>query len=242
MKRHLIIGRLGPGDRVAIPPGTDETATPVDLVASEKQLGHGIGTALADLAKLRVFPTELGLDLLILAALVNAADTRISRQSESQDTWTREIRLAVPVSDPVRWNAASGILQRMLNFLTGDKWTLGFRARPTRASHQTAADEHEAGKRTGRLLEQIPARSHDVRSALHPVDPAADGAAAGVPPGCPCFGLSDATENDTPEWTLRCNRLHPPLVFLRSMVHRYFKMVKRDGQSLKSRSQSSTPP
>jgi hypothetical protein len=141
MKRHLIIGRLGPGDRVAIPPGTDETATPVDLVASGKQLGHGIGTALADLAKLRVFPTELGLDLLILAALVHAADTRISRQSESQDTWTREIRLAVPVSDPVRWNAASGILQRMLNFLTGDKWTLGFRARPTRFATMIPARE-----------------------------------------------------------------------------------------------------
>ena len=77
-------------------------------------------------------PTEIGLDLLVLAAMVYAADTRISRHSESQDGWTREIRLVVPVSDLARWNAAIPILQRMLNFLTGDKWTIGFRPRPSR--------------------------------------------------------------------------------------------------------------
>ena len=41
-------------------------------------------------------------DLLVLAALVHAADTRISRTTESQDTWTREICLLVPVSNTQR--------------------------------------------------------------------------------------------------------------------------------------------
>jgi hypothetical protein len=38
----------------------------------------------------------------------------------------------VPVSDPERWAAATPIFVRTLNFLTGDRWSLGFRARPPR--------------------------------------------------------------------------------------------------------------
>lgn len=136
MRRHVIIGRFGPSDRVAVPAGAEETATRLDLVSGRRRLAHGIGDALDDLARLNVFPSELGLDLLILAAHVHAADTRISRDTESQDTWTREIRLVVPVSDPHRWLRCTALLQRMLNFLTGDRWTLGFRSRPT--SFQTA--------------------------------------------------------------------------------------------------------
>jgi hypothetical protein len=36
------------------------------------------------------------------------------------------------VSDPARWTAATPTLRRILNFLTGDRWTLGFRSRPTK--------------------------------------------------------------------------------------------------------------
>jgi hypothetical protein len=66
---------------------------------------------------------------MVLATLVHAADTRISRAAESQDTWTREIRLVVPVSNPTLWQSVSALLQRMLNFLTGDRWTIDFRVR-----------------------------------------------------------------------------------------------------------------
>jgi hypothetical protein len=40
------------------------------------------------------------------------------------------MRLVVPVSDAARWNRASVLLQRMMNFLTGDRWTFDFRPRP----------------------------------------------------------------------------------------------------------------
>jgi hypothetical protein len=36
------------------------------------------------------------------------------------------------VSDVTRWNAARPVLERMLNFLTGDRWTIQFRPRPAR--------------------------------------------------------------------------------------------------------------
>lgn len=132
MKRQLLVGRFGPDDHLEVSAGADEQRTYLQLVDGERSLGHGIGGALSDLKKIGVFPTEIGIDLLVLAAHVHAADTRISRVEQSQDSWTREIRLVVPVSDPARWDAAALTLRRSLDFLTGDRWTISFRARPTR--------------------------------------------------------------------------------------------------------------
>lgn len=130
MKRHVIIGRFGSKDNVAIPIAKDEHETLFPLVVSEKSLNFGIADILSDLKKLKIFPSEIAVDLMILAAHVYAADTRISRSTESQDTWTREIRLVVPVSDVNVWNKAISQIVRLLNFLTGDRWSVAFRQRP----------------------------------------------------------------------------------------------------------------
>ncbi|GAB0149594.1 hypothetical protein McPS_23340 [Marichromatium sp. PS1] len=132
MRRHVIVGRYGREDLDRLPLGDSEFETRLDLVAGDRALDHGIGRALGDLAHLGISPSEMGVDVLVLAAHVHAADTRVSRKSESQDGWTRELRLVVPVSDPERWTAATPIFVSMLNFLTGDRWSLGFRARPQR--------------------------------------------------------------------------------------------------------------
>jgi hypothetical protein len=140
MKRHLIVGRFGTTDRIAVPAADGEFLSRLEFVAAKKRLEHGIGDALDDLAKLGVFPSEIGVDLLVLAAHIQAADTKISRSTESQDGWTREIRLVVPVSDTNRWNSTTGLIERLLNFLTGDRWTVGFRARPP-GFEQTVSDK-----------------------------------------------------------------------------------------------------
>jgi hypothetical protein len=133
MTRHLIQGHYGAADRANLAAaGGDEKSTRFDLVAYDKVLDFGMGAALTDLKSKNVFPSEIALDLVVIAAQVYAADTRISRATESEDSWTREIRVVVPVSDVARWNTAALILQRMLNFLTGDRWTIQFRARPAR--------------------------------------------------------------------------------------------------------------
>jgi len=132
MKRQLLVGRFGPDDQADIPTGQDEQRAILQMVVGEKSLDHGIGGALTSLKKLGIFPSEIGIDLLVMAAHVHAADTRISRAEQSQDSWTREIRLVVPVSDPPRWIGAIPTLTKALNFLTGDHWTIGFRARPLR--------------------------------------------------------------------------------------------------------------
>src|SRR6266542_1305043 len=98
MSRHLVYGRFGLKDTIAVPSAQDEIATSVEFVQATKRLDHGIGTALDDLAMMGVYPSELGVDLLVLAAHIYAADNRISRDAESQDNWTRELRLVVPVS------------------------------------------------------------------------------------------------------------------------------------------------
>lgn len=129
MNRHVIIGRFGDEDRQRVPSARDEVVTSLQLAAG-KTIRYGIGHALNDLRALGLVPSDIGIDFMVLAAHVHAADTRLSRASESQDGWTREIRLVVPVSDPARWTAAAEIVRRALDFLTGDRWTIGFRARP----------------------------------------------------------------------------------------------------------------
>ena len=132
MKQHALIGHFGPHDLPGVRTSDTEIATRLNLVTPSMRLDHGMGDALSGLGQLGVYPSELGLDLLVLAAHVHAADTRISRATESQDTWTREIHLVVPVSEPAKWTAVAPILTRMLNFLTGDRWTFSFRPRPHR--------------------------------------------------------------------------------------------------------------
>ncbi len=117
MNRHLIVGRYGPGDTANIPQAADETLNLLPLVSGKKSLNFGLQQAISDLETLYVYPSEIGIDLLVLAAHVYAADTRVSRGSQSQDGWTREIRLVVPVSDVDRWNSVAELLPEMLNWV-----------------------------------------------------------------------------------------------------------------------------
>ncbi len=130
MTQHTIVGRFGTSDKVSLTTKDGEVVTIFDLFIRNRGLEHGIGRTLKDLNALGIIPSELGIDMLILAAHVYAADTRVSRSTESQDTWTREIRLVVPVSNPNKWKTQTELLERMLKFLTGDMWNLDFRSRP----------------------------------------------------------------------------------------------------------------
>lgn len=130
MTRYVLAGRLGPADQFQPAIHGEEQLAYLDLVDVTNHLRFGIGKALGDLARMSVFPSEVGIDLLILAAHVHAADTRLNREQASQDAWTREIRIIVPVSEGAVWEAAKPVLEQMLRFLTGDLWQVGFRNRP----------------------------------------------------------------------------------------------------------------
>lgn len=131
MRRHSIIARLGLSDiEPVIVIQTDSLRTEIRFVDGYRRLGFGIGQMIDQLTARDVVPSETGVDLAILAATVTAADTRISRAVDAQDSWTREIDLYIPVHDPPRWTALAPLLRRTLNFLTGDHWRLFFRERP----------------------------------------------------------------------------------------------------------------
>ncbi len=130
MRRHSIIARLGPADTSRIrvqEPGSE--VTQIHFIDSNGHLGYGLGQIVDQLGDCSLRPTDTALDLALLAAIVTAADTRLSRVTEAQDSWTREIDLYVPVCNPDLWKTASGLIVRMLNFLTGDRWRVFFRAR-----------------------------------------------------------------------------------------------------------------
>ncbi|WP_454796524.1 Qat anti-phage system QueC-like protein QatC [Novosphingobium lindaniclasticum] len=131
MRHHTIVCRLGAADVAPLTPSRSDThVTEVSFVDGERRLGFGLGDTLDHLARLGIAPSERSIDLALLAAAVTAADTRISRTTESQDLWTREIDVHVPVSDIRRWTGLAALISRTLNFLTGDHWSLSFRRRP----------------------------------------------------------------------------------------------------------------
>ena len=135
MKRFSLIGRLGADDKdpVAVIQ-QDSTSAEIQFVNDDGHLQFGVGHALEQLTKLGLTPTENALDLVFVAAMINAADTRVSRQKNAQDGWTREIDLYVPVSDPSVWSDCSSLIQVLLKFLTGDRWRIIFRGRPSKMS------------------------------------------------------------------------------------------------------------
>jgi 7-cyano-7-deazaguanine synthase in queuosine biosynthesis len=135
MKRHSLICRFGATDRSRVSViERDSRQTVVQFVQGNKRLEHGIGSTLDAIRDQGIHPSEAGLDLLVLASLVYCADTRINRESEAQDGWTREIDVYLPVHDHVRWNDLSTKISALLEFLTGDKWRFYFRARPKQFS------------------------------------------------------------------------------------------------------------
>jgi hypothetical protein len=103
--------------------------TTIPFVDDKQRLNFGLGQMLSQLTDRRMYPPEQAIDLAILAATVTAADTRLSRETESQDSWTREIDLYVPVEHSDLWSANTDLIERILMFLTGDRWRIFFRAR-----------------------------------------------------------------------------------------------------------------
>ena len=131
MKRHSMVVRLNAADNayVTVADKTSQVST-LRFIRAKKRLDHGIGQMVDQLAQRGMRPSETAIDLAIMAATVTAADTKISRRHDAQDSWTREIDLYVPVADPHLWSDNALLIRRMLRFLTGDVWHVSFRGRP----------------------------------------------------------------------------------------------------------------
>jgi len=98
----------------------------VSLLDNNENLKYGVQKTLTSLLQIGVVPSQLGFDIIALAELVYLADTRVSRDADSQDSWTREFTLVVPVSKKPIWDQTKNQLKRLLTFLTGDIWEVEF--------------------------------------------------------------------------------------------------------------------
>lgn len=99
---------------------------PVALATQQGKLRFGIHALLKQLKVYHKKPDPLGLELGLVALAVWVADTRLSRARISEDNWTREIELIIPVRDPDLWNSHAAHVERLLGTLSGDIWRLRF--------------------------------------------------------------------------------------------------------------------
>lgn len=88
---------------------------------------HGsVGAALKNaIVRSKLPPAPKAWDLLSLALAVVSADLA-GHRNRSPDGWTREFDLTVSVVDAPFWNANAAIVEKLLAFLTTDRWALQF--------------------------------------------------------------------------------------------------------------------
>ena len=101
------------------------------MQTSNGNFRYGLQTMISELQRVNIYPSESGFDAIIIGLMVYIADMKISRRKQSQDSWTREITLSIPVYDS-KWMNHRNTIERMLKFLTGDIWTLEFSKREER--------------------------------------------------------------------------------------------------------------
>nr|WP_049010760.1 MULTISPECIES: Qat anti-phage system QueC-like protein QatC [Enterobacteriaceae] len=110
-------------------PRAGENLLPVQLYGLSGQ-GRGdisiIGNPAIDrIKRLGVKIPAQVMDFLSIALAVTAADTFVQRES-SEDGWTRQLSLRLPLYEPSRWIALKKELESALHFLSGDIWDFEF--------------------------------------------------------------------------------------------------------------------
>ncbi len=132
MTQYVLAGCFGVTDTQAFArvEAENKKFKSLDFLSTNNSPIFCIKDAIRQLDELNIYPTEVALDLLVLALMVQGADTRLNRIKTSQDAWTREIKIIVPVSDTKLWSENIGVIEKMLSFLTGDFWQVEFRSRP----------------------------------------------------------------------------------------------------------------
>lgn len=75
------------------------------------------------------FFQDEALDLFYISLMVFYVDCQV-RRNDSPDRWTRSFRIEMPVLKKAKWDANKQLLEKALDFLTGDHWTFSFRDRP----------------------------------------------------------------------------------------------------------------
>jgi hypothetical protein len=71
--------------------------------------------------------TSVKFDFFLVSAIVYGVDNLLSRAIYSNDGWTRDIEIEIPVKNLAVWSGKEEKLKNILDFLTGDNWQISFR-------------------------------------------------------------------------------------------------------------------
>jgi hypothetical protein len=108
-------------------PAASNEVVPVQIygLSGLKQRGiSAIGSPLMEpLRRLGLQVSTVVMDFMTISLAVTAADTFVKRE-KAADGWAREIRLQLPLCEPQPWLVQQGKLEKALNFLSGDLWSL----------------------------------------------------------------------------------------------------------------------
>lgn len=102
------------------------------------------------LLNLPSFFSSTGLDLLYISLFVFGAD-RIALRQLAFDAWTREFTLYIPVLDLEKWNMNKSLLEKMLSYLSGDRWNIEFRKRELTKSELKVQDKFNSKREENKL-------------------------------------------------------------------------------------------
>lgn len=75
---------------------------------------------------LKLLPDEKSMDIFFFSVYIHLIDNLLPRDKLAVDNWQREIKIKIPVSEPLLWNQNSFKIIEALNFLTGDEWYIEF--------------------------------------------------------------------------------------------------------------------
>lgn len=84
-----------------------------------------------DLANGNIIPKNNAFDLLSIALGVYTIDQVISRSLYGYQGWSRHFKIYISVNDYESWNKVRGEFEKLLSFLSGDKWEIIFRQSAT---------------------------------------------------------------------------------------------------------------
>jgi 7-cyano-7-deazaguanine synthase in queuosine biosynthesis len=93
--------------------------------ATTENRGSAGGAVKYQIIKDKLAPAARAWDFLSLALSVTAADLA-GHRGESPDGWTREFELEIATIDPKFWNGQAELIERLLGFLTTDRWRVHF--------------------------------------------------------------------------------------------------------------------
>ncbi|MAO49768.1 MAG: hypothetical protein CML16_02660 [Pusillimonas sp.] len=107
------------------------SASEEKYILNTVQLGNdpsALGTNIfKELRFAKIEPKDEVLDLLHLSLGIYTTDQVVSRKAHGFQEWSRHFKIYMPVSSLDKWENAKEDLQKLLSFLSGDKWEIYFR-------------------------------------------------------------------------------------------------------------------